>query len=357
MPDFLDRWEARNDRWTASAPGSRRHFIEAADDGWHLWTRGHSFLFYWFSKSLAELGDVAAAADDFWKRHDEAAALKSNKITTKLQGLKATASFERGHFDVKLWSDNGDRVVGHYFGGLNNALSGFVLDELTIQGSRHLDESLHGRGLGAGLIDIAEQVTGLRAVPHGFMGTTGATSEAAWKSWQSRKRTKAVPGMEGRADIAAKAATLPEIEARRGLRFDSDTYERSLAIADSLGIGLTTVSFPDAGPSFFPKFNDIQYAFATRADGSVITGTGVDNVEAAIESSLRLDASDKMVSDAVIGFIEPHDIAKAIAERETPGSYQVSKISELALGIVKEREQRRANALLSTLGSNVAIAR
>lgn len=349
MPDFLDRWEARSDKWTTSAPGSRRHFIEAADDGWHLWTRGHSFLFYWFSNSLSELGDVVAATDEFWKRHDEAAAVKSNKITTELQGLKATASFEMGHFDVRLWSEKDDQVVGHYFGGLNNALSGFVLGELTIQGSRHLDGSLHGRGLGAGLIDIAEQVTGLRAVPHGFMGTTGSTSESAWKSWQSRKRTKAVPGMEGRADIEARAAMLPEIEARRSLRFDSDSYERGLAVADSLGIGLTTVSFPDTGFSFFPKFNGIHYAFATRGDGTVVTGTGMDSLEAAITRSLRLDASDKAVADAVIGFIEPHDIAKAITERrETPGFYHGLKVNDLALGILKEREQRRTSASLSS---------
>jgi hypothetical protein len=355
MPDFLDHWEARNDKWTTSAPGHRRHFIEETEDGWNLWTRGPSLEFYWFSNSLEDLGGVVASTDAFWKRHDEAGKRKAT-ITTELQGLKATASFERGHFDVQLWSKDGEVALGRYFGGLNNALSGFVLEELTIQGSRYLDESQRGRGLGAGLIDIAEQVTGLRAVPHGHMGTTGSASESALKSWQSRRRMQGVPGMEQRSDVDARAALLPEIEARRGLRFDSDSYDRGLAIADSLGLGLTTVSFPDTGFSFFPKFKGIEYAYATRSDGSVITGIGADSIEAAIANSLRLDASDKAVADASVSFIEESDVVKAISDRQTPEFYQEYKVNDLALAIIKGRETRRSHGV-TTSCANSAVSK
>lgn len=148
--------------------------------------------------------------------------------------------------------------------------------------------------------------------------------------------------MEGRADVDARAAMLPEVEARRSLRFDCDSYERGLAVAERLGLGLTTVSFADTGVSFFPKFNEIHYAFATRADGSVITGTGEVCLEAAIARNLRLDDSDKATGDAVIGVIGPHDVAKAIRDRDTSGFYQPRSANELTLRIITEREATRS---------------
>ncbi|MCS4088540.1 hypothetical protein [Rhizobium sp. BK176] len=345
MTDILSRWEVRNNKWmAASASGSRRHFIEAVDDGWQLWTRNPGVTFYWFSRSIDELEAIVEKTDAQWVEYDVAKAKRSATITTELAGLKATARYDRGQFDVRLWSGDERRVVGTYFGGINNPLATFVLDELTIQGTRHLDESLRGCGIGAGLIDLAEKVSDLRAVPHGFMGTDGSTSDDAWKSWQSRKLRQPVPGMEGRADIDARAAMLPEMAARRALKFHSDDYDRGLLLARELGLGLTTVSFGSQPACFFPSFNDVAYSFPTRADGSIVSGAGCDDLNAAISNNFLLDVSDKRLEDAELGFIEAENIDAEIGRRETPGFYRPLTIDPVMVELVREREARRPRA-------------
>jgi hypothetical protein len=340
MTDILSRWEVRNNKWT-SATGGRRHFIEAVDDGWQLWTRKPGVAFYWFTKSIDELEAIVAKTDAHWVEYDAAMARPSATISAELAGLKATARYDRGQFDVRLWSEDGQRVVGTYFGGINNPLATFVLDELTIQGTRHLDESLRGRGVGAGLIDLAESVCRLRAVPHGFMGTDGETSDDAWKSWQSRKSRQPVPGMEGRADIDARAAMLPEMAARRALKFNTDDYDRGLLLAKELGLGLSTVSFGARGAGFFPAFNDVTFAFPTQADGSVVSGCGVDDLNSAISNNLLLNASDKRLEDAEVGFVEAENVEAEIENRRSPGFDRPLTIDPIVVEIVRGREAKR----------------
>lgn len=340
MTDILSRWEVRNNKWTA-ANGGRRHFIEAVDDGWQLWTRKPGVAFYWFTRSIDELEAIVAKTDAHWVEHDAALERPSISITTELAGLKATAHYDRGQFNVRLWSAEENRVVGTYFGGFNNPVATFVLDELTIQGTRHLDENLRGRGIGAGLVDLAEKACGLRAVPHGFMGTDGTTSHDAWKSWQSRKLRQPVPGMEGKADVEARAALLPEMAARRALKFNPDDYDRGLLLASEFGLGLTTVSFGAKEAGFFPAFNDVSYAFPTRADGSVVSGAGIDELNSAISNNLILDVSHKRLEDAEIGFIEAECVETTIEERNTPAFYRTLTIDPLMVEIVKEREAKR----------------
>ncbi|MBY3432768.1 hypothetical protein HFN89_01080 [Rhizobium laguerreae] len=356
MTDVLSRWEVKNDKWTAPAPGSRRHFVEAVDDGWQLWTRGPGVKFYWFSRSIHELEAIVAKNDSHWLEFDAAKAKAPVSITAELAGLKATAHSERGSFDVRLWSADGERCVGYYFGGLNNATSGFVLGELTVQGTRHLDEGPRGRGLGAGLIELAERVCGLRAVPHGFMGTDGTTSNDAWKSWQSRALRQAVPGMEGRTDIDARAAMLPEMKARRALKFNVDDYDRGLLLARELGLGLVTVSFGSRTTGFFPVFNDVSYAFPLRADESVVSGAGLDDLDSAIASNLVLGASDKRLEDAVIGSIPAHRIEAEIASRSTSDFYRPLTIDPIALEIVKNREARRTRAIAAAAVGQLGLS-
>jgi putative ubiquitin-RnfH superfamily antitoxin RatB of RatAB toxin-antitoxin module len=306
-----------------------------------LWTRNPGVAFYWFSKSIDELEAIVEKTDAHSVQYDAAKAKPSATITTELAGLKATARCHRGQFDVRLWSEDEQRVVGTYFGGLNNPMATFVLDELTIQGTRHLDERLRGCGVGAGLIDLAEKVSGLRAVPHGFMGTDGSTSDDAWKSWQSRKLRQPVPGMEGRADIDARAAMLPEMAARHTLKFNTDDYDRGLLLARELGLGLTTVSFGSNPACFFPSFNDVVYAFPTRSDGSVVSGTGGDDLNSAISNNLILNVSDKRLDDADIGFIEAENVEAKIEDRKSPGFYRPLTIDPLMVEIVREREVKR----------------
>jgi hypothetical protein len=342
MTDILSRWEVRDNRWTkASTSGSRRHFIEAVDDGWQLWTRNPGVSFYWFSRSLEELGAIVDKTDAQWVDCDAAKAKPSATITTELAGLKATARYDRGQFDVRLWSEDGQRVVGTYFGGVNNPVATFVLGELTIQGTRHLDEGLRGCGIGAGLIDLAEKVSGLRAVPHGFMGTVGSTSDDAWKSWQSRKRRQPVPGMEGRADVEARAAILPEMAARQALKFHSDDLDRGLVLANELGLGLTTVSFGSKPACFFPSPSDVAYAFATRTDGSIISGSGCDDLNSAISNNFVNDVSDKRLEDADVAFIEAENVQAEIEKRKSPGFRHPLEVDPILVDLIRDREARR----------------
>jgi transposase len=333
----------RRDRWT-------RHFIEAVDDGWQLWTRKPGVAFYWFSKSIDELEAIVAKTDANWVEHDAAMATPSASIITELAGLKATAHYDRGQFNVRLWSTEENRVVGTYFGGLNNPVATFVLDELTIQGTRHLDENLRGRGIGAGLIDLAEKVCGLRAVPHGFMGTDGKTSGDAWKSWQSRKLRQPVPGMERKANVEARAALLPEMAARRALKFNTDDYDRGLVLANEFGLGLTTVSFCAKQAGFFTTSNDVSYAFPTRADGSVVSGAGIDELNSAISNNLILDVSENRLEDAEVSFIEAESVALKIEKRNSTDFYRPLEIDPKLVELVREREANRPGMALAVGG-------
>ena len=345
--------ESKDGSFRRSAPGGRLHVIEQNDDGHSLFTvpatEGRKPMrsadFFWHGEDLTDLTTVAESCDTYWKSHDAARRRAASTISRNLDGLTMTATFERGSFDARLWESGGKRPVGNYFGTLNNAVTGYVFGELTIQGSQFLDDAYHGRGLGSALVDLAEELTGLRAVPHGFMGTTGTLSQMAARSWKGRAVRKPVLGMDGDPAVIARATGIVPSRQREAARLGTDDYRCGLTLASRLGYGLTTVSVIGCSPSlsgFFPEDTEINFAFPTRPDGSVVSLRGLDDLQDAISHNLWVMRMQKLPSECKTDFMAPAQVAAASAEMDRPGGLFFRSSGLEAAEIVMAREDRIA---------------
>lgn len=123
-------------------------------------------------------------------------------------GFDRTVPF--GDYDIRIHKTAGQplaqvgarlRATGGIAGGFgfqHSRLEGcYVCDELVIDGSPHVADAHQRRGLATAMRDAAEQLSGLRSVPHGHALIGGVQTPAAKAFWVSRRRTHDVPAFEG----------------------------------------------------------------------------------------------------------------------------------------------------------------
>ncbi len=303
--------------------------------------------FFWHVKGVDQLDDVASSCDEYWMAFDDAKGQAAKSISRKVDGMTLMAEVFNSTFDARIIAPCGRITLGRYHGTLNNAVSGFVLGELTIQGSQWLDEPLRGQGLGSALVDLAEEICELRAVPHGFMGTTGLLSSMAAKSWQGRAARRPVPGMEGKADVSARAAGIDESLAREQLYLGTDDLDVGLDIAERLGLGVTLVRSPRGpGSAFFPVDHDVSFAFATHADGSIVSLRGLTDIDAAVKHNLWISREDARPEDCAFESI-PAERVSAMLDSHASGQNNRNRSVHMlrAKAIAADREVRRAGAI------------
>lgn len=346
-------WEEKGEgSLVREAPGGRVHVVEPTHDGWNLFTipsrsdpgAPRSPDFFWFDRDFDDLLAVATACDGFWIRRDASSLLPDRTLTREFDGHRLTASFRRGSFSASVWSPGEDREIGRYFGGLNNCLSGFVTGRLTIQGSRHVDERLRGRGFGNALIDIAEEVTGLIALPHGYLGTTGVLSEAADRSWQGRWRRNGMTPLDQTPDVSMRAEGMAASRTHGVMRFGWDDYRCGVELASRMGLGLTTISTPKSrsGDGFFPSSTDAKLAFATREDGSVISLRGLSDIDQAVAHNLWLARDEADKDECTRAFIAPEDIGQILASISNQSGFYLPNSAGAGIAeAVVSREQAR----------------
>lgn len=358
MTDWTERGDGSLMR---EAPGGRTHVVEPTHDGWNLFTvparqnRGEyrSPEFFWFDSDFEALLKIAEGCDGFLVRRDDAASLPPRKSKKDFDGHVLTASFQRGTFNASVWSKDGNKEIGRYFGSLNNCLAGHVMGRLTVQGTRNVNEDIRGRGFGNALIDIVEETTGLMAVPHGYLGTDGSLSEQARKSWQGRWTRNSLTPLDVTPDVAQRAMGMAASKSHMVMRFGTDDFACGLKIAASLGIGLTTVSTPGsrAGMGFFPKENDTAFAFATAHDGTVVSLRGLQDFEEALSHNLWLAREESTLSDCEVSYLPPDKVMELATARAVPSGFFAprSEGEDIAASIVEREIHRPARPVLSTM--------
>ncbi|MCV9964091.1 hypothetical protein OIU34_19605 [Pararhizobium sp. BT-229] len=269
---FFDDWTSGRGGGLEYRDDNVRLLARPCPDGWMLFVTDdegevpYHPAFRWNAETLEMLEGMAAFVIDYASKKAELAARPDIRKETELEdGWKIVARRERGtSFIVTLHTETGEHV-GEYAGFLNTPLPTFVLGETTIQGSQTLSDVARGKGLADRMRDAAEDVTGLRAVPHGRNFTQGSLSEAAAKSWARRASAKRVPGITPELAVNVRRELAKTVEER----FRELTYADSLAgsIEISAGTGCDiVVGYVDGEPKF---------AWAVSSDGVPVSPTGI----------------------------------------------------------------------------------
>lgn len=267
------------DDWTKGRGGSLEYrdenvrlLVRPCADGWMLVTTDeagevpyHPAL-QWNAETLEMLEGMAIFVIDYSSRKEVLAARPDIEKETELaDGWKIVARRERGtRFVVTLYTEVGGRV-GEYAGFLNTQLPTFVLGEMTIHGSQVLSEIARGKGLADRMRDAAEDVMGLKAVPHGRNFTQGSLSEAAAKSWMRRAAGKRVPGITPELAVNVRQALAKAVvDHFRELRY-ADSLAASIEISKKSGCDIV-VGIVDGEPKF---------AWAVSPGGLAVSPDGI----------------------------------------------------------------------------------
>lgn len=116
------------------------------------------------------------------------------------------------YFCIEIQDKKLNKIFRCYEGTHNSFLSHYILNELTIQGCQFLPEHLRGKGYADKAIDFAEELMGLKAVPHQLNHTTGSLSNLAKKSWEKRAKRKNVLGMNNDNNINERLKKIDDLD-------------------------------------------------------------------------------------------------------------------------------------------------
>jgi hypothetical protein len=284
---------------TRSSATGQFHVVSTDKDGWNLEVffkqEQRSFsniLFYWNSDDLGELLSVNREIEEVFVRRAVAETLPPIKEVRDLgNGISARLKRDGLGFEVRL-SREGDGI-GQYWGTWNKPLTAWILGEDTIQGARSLKPEYHGPAfrLGNAMIDLAEEVSGLRAVPHGHMYSPGEASDMAMNSWAKRSARQGVPGMEGDAAIEdrfLRASIVKQVETRRytGDRF-AHGYNTALETGRDLFVVLDRPRVDWQGVSVSCE-DTVMFAWALDGNARPVTVCGYDDHETVLRHNLFL---------------------------------------------------------------------
>lgn len=240
-----DFWEKREDgSLERLGPVGDMHRLQPVTRGWRLTHFPPGLTpdiwhadFFW----EAEEDDQLVRFSTFLAEHSLLNTLierETKAVSKNADGYLAVANWrDENSFTAFLVSPSG-KTIGNYSGGINTPVATFVLGQRTIHGSQYMDKEFMGRGLAHLLVDVAEKLTGLPAVPHGHMCTPGTCSEAAWRFWTKRATSRKVPGMPADEMAEARNSAAQEMERRRLATMMPDTPELAAQLARSVGADL-----------------------------------------------------------------------------------------------------------------------
>ncbi|MCS4090178.1 hypothetical protein [Rhizobium sp. BK176] len=267
------------DDWTIGRGGSLVYqddnvnlLVQPNADGWMLAVtdeRGeipYHPTFQWNAESIEMLEGMAAFVIDYASKKAELSSRPDIQRETEIDGgWKIVAKRERGTSFIVTLHDDAGESIGEYAGFLNTLLPTFVLGEMTIQGSQMLSDIARGKGIADRMRDAAEDVMGLKAVPHGRNFTQGSLSESAAKSWARRASQRRVPGLT--PELAVKVRL--ELAKTVGDHFAELRYADNLAapveISKAIGCDVV-VGMVDGEPKF---------AWAVSPEGLAVSPDGI----------------------------------------------------------------------------------
>ncbi len=190
--------------------------------------------------------------------------------------LADVARMPGGFFRVELRKNGGVRV-GTYEGFINRSLSSFVLGQATIQGAEMLADRYRGLRLGDAMRDLAEEIMGVPAVPHGRNFAPGGLSDAAARSWSRRARERHVPGITPDLAVNIRRRLAEWSQERIEHRSWMASLPVAVAISDRAGFDLVVVS-ADSRPMF---------AWSVAPSGLPISVTGITSERRTFEEARR----------------------------------------------------------------------
>jgi hypothetical protein len=271
------------DGWTNGRGGSLEYqddnvrlLVRPSADGWMLAVtdeRGEIPYhpdFQWIADSREMLEGMAKFVIDYASKKAELALRPDIQRETAIEGgWRIVARRERGtSFVVTLHNETGESI-GEYAGFLNTTLPTFVLGEMTIHGSHVLSDVARGKGIADRMRDAAEDMMGLKAVPHGRNFTQGSLSETAAKSWTRRAAEKRVPGITPELAVKIRLELAKTVSDHfRELRY-ADDLAASVEISKATGCDVVVGMVDDE-----PKF-----AWAVSPEGFAVSPDGIVDQE------------------------------------------------------------------------------
>jgi hypothetical protein len=204
--------------------------------------------FKWIARERVGLDEQREFLETYAEVVAEFFARPSTTTVRKIEdGLALVGTFKSGSFRVTVAGQM--ETIGHYEGSLNNAMSTYVLGRPAIQGSEWLVNKGRGRGLGDRMRDMAEEITGLVAVPHGRNFAPGGLSDAAVRSWTRRAAGRHVPGLAPDVKVEERLRLAELNEASLRDRRWASSLPTSLAISARTGWDVVVGSL-DGRPTF-----------------------------------------------------------------------------------------------------------
>lgn len=279
------------DDWTNGRGGSLEYqddnvrlLARPCPDGWMLFTTDETGDvpyrpdFRWAAETLQMLEGMAAFIIDYSSKKAELTAQRDVQKEIELEGgWKLVARREEGtNFRVTLRTETGDEA-GEYVGFVNTPLPTFVLGEMTIHGSQILSEVARGNGIADKMRDVAEELMGLKAVPHGRNFTQGSLSEAAAKSWARRVAAKRVPGITPEIAVNVRRELAKAVQDRFIELYFADSLASSIDISASTGCDII-VGYVDQEPAF---------AWALSPEGTPVSTSGIIDPEVLTEEMVN----------------------------------------------------------------------
>lgn len=257
------------------------------------------------------------------------------KRETHIPGIHVTNIPEEGHFLDRVTSRNGmrgpyitlrdenDEAVGHLPTIFTDSLPTYVIGEMTINSSAWITPELTGKGLGTLMYDLAEEITGLRMVPHSKNFVSGRLSDAAQRFWARRAATRGVPGLNDaeaakRREIAQEVMDYLDLEGK---------YHRdalfAAAVSRRTGWPLEVVYVQGWGKDGEPT--DSRYpreAWCIAPDGRAFTSLGYQDRDKLIartsDSALISVEAEKVISDMAQKFADDYDRESEEAKKYLP---------------------------------------
>jgi hypothetical protein len=291
-------------------------------------------LAYWNAPTIEDVLDFASCAERHYARIEALRAKGDDTRRRQIDGdLLAVVRREDGlRFRISLHHRD-DGEVGHYFGAANGPLQAWIMGEDTIQGSRTLREGFRGRGLGEVLVDLAEEVMGLPAVPHGHAFARGDTSVSAKRAWNRRAGSRRVPGMDGDPEMLRRMAEAARVAALDDTRSRADLPSLGAAVAAAHGLDLSVARLPDG----------VSFAWAIARGGEAVTASGrADDDAAALRLNLVLaghypDEVEDVASEAECETVPADAVTNWALESCRAGDDESCQVTSELLQAITER--------------------
>lgn len=295
------------EHWDLTNAGSRRaigvgghaYLLDEVHVGWRISQYRkdrrpdpNSCSFIWESQSLEELWSMVQTLESQSSRMVALVARRGHaQMVTDLDGgFRVVASTNGFDFEAVLYDGSG-RQIGDYCGFLNTPQPTFILGQDTIQGSQNLDDQYRGQGFGARLVDAAEELMGLSAVPHGYLFTPGTTTKEADRFWAKRADAGRVPGLPLSNEILARFEQVSLFDER--IRQGFDHVELGVEAALTQGYDLCVAEDGDRACFAWPVANDGRHISRTGyADSRRIVEANVNTKNAALLPTRIVPCSD-----------------------------------------------------------------